>query len=164
MFTACFKRLSFHVSNDHFFWVLPNWQDNLSRVQRLFNNRCVHFHTVPFTDIFFFFFVNGVCSEHVLHLIGHFRVPKTLTFKMRPSAQPVLWKWVLFTWEWKIISISKADHLTLFSYRGPRVIGNGLLEQIFSLRVHVWMQTTLQELPSLCGCRWKKACRLQSIN
>ena len=23
--------------------------------------------------------------------IGHFRVPKTLTFKMRPSAQPFLW-------------------------------------------------------------------------
>ena len=28
--------------------------------------------------------------------IGHFRVPKTLTFKMRPNAQPFLWKWVLF--------------------------------------------------------------------
>ena len=27
--------------------------------------------------------------------IGHFRVTKTLTFKMRPSAQPFLWKWVL---------------------------------------------------------------------
>ena len=30
-------------------------------------------------------------------LIGHFRVPKTLTFKMRLSAQPFLWRWVLFT-------------------------------------------------------------------
>ena len=29
-------------------------------------------------------------------LIGHFRVPKTLTFKMRPSAQSFLWEWVLF--------------------------------------------------------------------
>ena len=38
-------------------------------------------------------------------LIGHFRVPKTLTFKIRPSAQPFLWKWDLFAWEWKIISI-----------------------------------------------------------
>ena len=27
-----------------------------------------------------------------LRQIGHFRVPKTLTFKMRPSAQPFLWK------------------------------------------------------------------------
>ena len=32
-------------------------------------------------------------------LIGHFRVPKTLTFKIRPSAKPLLWKWVLFAWE-----------------------------------------------------------------
>ena len=47
------------------------------------------------------------------------RVPKTLTFKMRPSAQPFLWKWVLFVWEWKIISTSRAVHLTSFWYRGP---------------------------------------------
>ena len=35
--------------------------------------------------------------------IGHFRVPKILTFKMRPSEQPFLWKWVLFAWKWKIL-------------------------------------------------------------
>ena len=57
---------------------------------------------------------------------GHFRVPKTLTFKARPSAQPFLWKWVLFAWEWKIVSISKAEHLTSFWYRGPGERGNGL--------------------------------------
>ena len=51
--------------------------------------------------------------------IGYFLVPKTLTFKMRPSAQPFLWRWVLFAWEWKIISISKAEHLTSLWYRGP---------------------------------------------
>ena len=34
-------------------------------------------------------------------LIGHFRVPKTLTFKMRLGAQPFLWKWVLYAWKWK---------------------------------------------------------------
>ena len=33
---------------------------------------------------------------------------------MRPSAQPFSWKWVLFAWEWKIISTSKAEHLTSF--------------------------------------------------
>ena len=43
-----------------------------------------------------------------LNVIGHFRVPKTFTFKMRLGAQPFLWKWVLFEWEWKMISISKA--------------------------------------------------------
>ena len=32
--------------------------------------------------------------------LGHFRVP--LTFKMRPSAQPFSWKWVLFAWGWKL--------------------------------------------------------------
>ena len=45
---------------------------------------------------------------------------------MRPSAQPFLWKWVLFAWEWKIISISKAEHLTSFWYRGPGELRNGL--------------------------------------
>ena len=50
---------------------------------------------------------------------GHFRIPKTLTIKMRPSATPFLWKWLLFAWEWRIISISKVEHLTSFWYRGP---------------------------------------------
>ena len=35
-------------------------------------------------------------------VIDHFRVPKTHTFKMRLGAQPFLWKWVLFPWEWKM--------------------------------------------------------------
>ena len=51
---------------------------------------------------------------------GHFRVPKTLTFKMKPSAQLFLWKWV------NEKSLSKAEHLTSFWYRGPRELGNGL--------------------------------------
>ena len=59
--------------------------------------------------------------------IGHFRVPKNLTFKMRPSAQPFLWKRVLFAWEWKIVSTSKAEHLTSFWYRGPGELRNGPL-------------------------------------
>ena len=50
----------------------------------------------------------------------------TLTFKMRPSAQPFWWKWVLFAWKWNIISVSKAEHLTSFWYRGPGELGNGL--------------------------------------
>ena len=62
-------------------------------------------------------------------LIGHFRVPKTLTFKMRLGTQPFLWKWVLFAWEWKIISISKAEHLPSFWNRGSGELGNGLLDK-----------------------------------
>ena len=53
------------------------------------------------------------------------RVPKILTFKMRQSSQLFLSKWVLFAWEWKIISISKAEHLTSFWYRGLREHGHG---------------------------------------
>ena len=70
--------------------------------------------------------LKGMQSQHKLcmrkgyHLsTGHFRVPKTLTFKMRPSAQPFLWKWVLFAWEWKFILISKVERLTSFLFRGP---------------------------------------------
>ena len=58
--------------------------------------------------------------------IGHFWDPKTLTFKMRPNGQPFLRR-VLFAWVWKIISISKAKHLTLFWYRDPGELRNGLL-------------------------------------
>ena len=52
---------------------------------------------------------------------GYFRVPKTLTFKMRLGAQPFLWKWVSFAWEGKMISISKAEHLSSFWNRGSEV-------------------------------------------
>ena len=62
--------------------------------------------------------------------IGHFRVPRTFTFKTRPSAQTFLWKWVLFAWEWKIISISKAEHLTSFWCRGAGKLGNGLFSDL----------------------------------
>ena len=56
--------------------------------------------------------------------IAHFRVPESLTFKTRPSAQPFsLWKWVLFAGEWKIISISKAKHLTSIWYKGLGELG-----------------------------------------
>ena len=60
-------------------------------------------------------------------VIGHFRVAKPLIFKLRLGVQPFLWKWVLFAWDWKIISISKVEHLTSFWYRGPGELGNGLL-------------------------------------
>ena len=58
------------------------------------------------------------------------RLKNYLPFKMRLSAQPFLWKWVLFAWQWKmskIISISKAEHSTSFWFRGPGERGYGLL-------------------------------------
>ena len=66
--------------------------------------------------------------------IGHFRVPKTLTFKMRLGAHLFLWKGVLFAREWKMISISKAEQLPSFWNRGPGEFGNGLFS-VFALFV-----------------------------
>ena len=78
--------------------------------------------------------IMGPCSGKILTsdmaLIGHFpSFPPGLCIKTRLGAQPFLWKWVLFAWEWKIISISKVEHLTSFWYRGPGELGNGLLKQ-----------------------------------
>ena len=47
---------------------------------------------------------------------------------MSSGAQPFLWKLVLFAWEWKMISIPKAQHLPSFWNRGPGELGNGLFE------------------------------------
>ena len=56
---------------------------------------------------------------------------KTRAFKMRPSTQPFLRKLVLFAWEWKIISVSKAEHLTSFWYRSPGELGNNKTKEEF---------------------------------
>ena len=47
---------------------------------------------------------------------------------MRLGAQPFLWKWFLFAWELKMISISKAEHLPSFWNRGSGKLGNGVLK------------------------------------
>ena len=98
---------------------------------------------------------------------------------MRPSAQPFLWKWVLFAWEWKMISISKAEHLPSFSNRSPGELGNGLfwihLTNQNSKQVHAsgpkggktfWSisETQLRSDPinqsklKACACGWRYAC------
>ena len=48
----------------------------------------------------------------------------------RLGVQPFLWKWVLLAWEWKMISISKAEHPNSFWNRGPGEHGNRLLESL----------------------------------
>ena len=70
-------------------------------------------------------------------ILGHFRVPKTLTYKMRLGAQPFLWKRVLFAWEWNMISVSKAEHLPWYWNRGPGELENVLL-------LHFWHQNGAQ--------------------
>ena len=46
---------------------------------------------------------------------------------MRPSAENLSCE-NEFAWEWKIISMSQAKHLTSFWYRGPGKLGNGLFD------------------------------------
>ena len=61
--------------------------------------------------------------------------PFPFKYALTLGAQPFLWKWVWLPWEWKMISISKAEHLPSFWNRGPGQLGNGLLVSlsVFSL-------------------------------
>ena len=58
--------------------------------------------------------------------IGHFRVPKTLSLKTRLSANPFLWKWVLFPWKLKLVFTSMVFYLATIWNRGTGELGNGL--------------------------------------
>ena len=66
---------------------------------------------------------------------------------MRPSAQPFLWKWVLFAREWKIISMSKAEHLTSFWCRGLGELSNFISD----------VKWILQQLSDFYRTDWSKA-------
>ena len=116
MITECSKKLKFHCK------VLITIAANIC-ISWMFISRLTETDvcnsTIGFGSI-------KSCSRRFAPGIGHFRVPKTLTFKMRLGAQPFLGKWVLFAWEWKMISISKAEHLPSFWNRGPGELGNGL--------------------------------------
>ena len=52
---------------------------------------------------------------------------KNSHFQNEARCTTFLWKWVLFAWEWKTISISKAEHVPLFWNRGRGELGNGVL-------------------------------------
>ena len=62
-----------------------------------------------------------------LYWIGHFRVPKNLTFKARLSAKPLIWKWVLIMMQIKLIFRTKVSHLALFWKWNFLELRNGLL-------------------------------------
>ena len=55
---------------------------------------------------------------------------------MRLGAQPFLWKWVLFAWELKKVSISKVEHQPSFWNRSQGELWNGLLESCWE--EYVW--------------------------
>ena len=59
-------------------------------------------------------------------LIGHFRVPKNLTFKARLSAKPLIWKWFLIMMQIKLIFTTKVSHLASFWKWDFLELGNGL--------------------------------------
>ena len=65
---------------------------------------------------------------------------------MRPSAQPFLWKWVSLAREWKIISISKTEHLTAFWYRGFGETRKWLLVQFRRLGLLIKNLTHMSDL------------------
>ena len=58
--------------------------------------------------------------------IGHFRVPKNLTFKARLSAKPLIWKWFLIMMQIKLFFTTKVSHLASFWKRDFLELGNGL--------------------------------------
>ena len=58
--------------------------------------------------------------------IGHFRVPPGLCIKTRLGAQHLIWKWFFILMQINLISTRNVEHLTLFWYRGPGELRNGL--------------------------------------
>ena len=78
--------------------------------------------------------------------VGHFEVPKTLTFKMKPSVKPFLWEWVLFAWEQKIIFITIASHLALLWNNGLGQLRNCL----FSVVVRVLGLVMYMDVAGFC--------------
>ena len=86
-------------------------------------------------------------------LIGYFRVSKILTFEMRPSAQPFLWKWVSFVtrmknhfhikgWALNLVLIQKTEGTCKWPI-------NSCLTSIFSVWVNLVCYETKSEYKRL---------------
>ena len=86
-------------------------------------------------------------------LIGYFRVSKILTFEVRPSAQPFLWKWVLFVsrmknhfhikgWTLNLVLIQRTEGTRKWPI-------NSCLTSIFSLWVNLVSYETKREYKRL---------------
>ena len=78
-------------------WFAVTWQGG--HVGGQYNKQCFEefiwiWLLVPSGEAILFAITNMAAGRHVQtsNAIGHFRVPRTLTFRMRPSAQPFLWK------------------------------------------------------------------------
>ena len=77
--------------------------------------------------------------------IGHFRVPKTPHFQNEVKCTTYLRKRVLCAWEWKITSISEAEHLTSCWYRGSGELRSGLLTFVVVFQVKQRVVTLLNQ-------------------
>ena len=59
------------------------------------------------------------------HWITNRRVLTTLNFEVMPREKPFLWKWVIFAWEYKIVS-----HLRFHTYNYLTQLWDSLLSQL----------------------------------
>ena len=84
--------------------------------------------------------------------IGHFRVPKNLTFKARLSAKPLIWKWFLIMMQIKLIFTTKVSHLTSFWKWDFLELGNGLLFPCHSLCITFLLLSILLTILSIQWC------------
>ena len=79
-----------------------------------------------FNRFSFFFFKLSLRSSQTNRPLPSSKNPH---FQNEARCTTFLMKMSLFAWEWKMISISKAEQLPSFWNRGPGELGNGLLEK-----------------------------------
>ena len=81
----------------------------------------------PLVFAFFLSFLSWIETYiNKLTLIGHFRVPLGLCFKMRVGAQPLIWKSFFILMQIKLIFIRKVVHLASFWKWGFLDLRSGL--------------------------------------
>ena len=67
--------------------------------------------------------------------IGHFRVPKKLSFKARLSAKLLIWKWFLIMMQIKFIFTTNVSHFASFWKWDFLELGNGLFHPMYTNKV-----------------------------
>ena len=112
--------LYFNTNKPQFFCRIPVLLEN-RRSSR--GAGCVPLHPPPRS-------APGLLQCQKNRSIGHFRVPKNLTFTARLSAKPLIWKWFLIIMQIKIIFTTKVSHLASFWKWDFLELGNGLFNNV----------------------------------
>ena len=120
-----FPKISCKVENQkHLWWILFShwdrswWYHILTNLLSMILHRSIYFSADTALGLSMESYPcenkNTKCAVYltISWSAGHFRVPKTSTFKMRPNAQLFLWKWVLFASE----SGCKENHFHSLSF------------------------------------------------